>query len=356
MILKGRNQKTLLILGAGATRGALSGTFSPRISPPLNADFFEILGKFVQTPEGKRHVKAYNRLTAFLNTEIGRKGIEKPTMEEVFNVLFISKDLTEIFRKGRGRNRTKGFRQEVRDFLSLLVRVFHFVQGQSNHRDGLEHHKRVTESLRPGDVIMTLNYDTLMDNALVEAGWNPQKGYGFSAKVKYEHSKSNTFSTALQNVLLLKPHGSFNWFAKGSFKNLEQMLEKRPVSQVQISDLPRLYESKAKNLVRFFIPPLYTKFFKNKFWSKLWKQTYDAVRSADRFIVVGCSLIATDYHLRAILSKSISDKRGKFKEIIVVDRSPEVQKHLKRFFRGRSETGCKVYPTFSDFVRKLLKA
>lgn len=267
-------------------------------------------------------------------------------------MLFMSKDLPEIFRKARGRKRSTGFRPEVRDFLSLLIRVFHFLQANSGPRDNVKHYEILTQSLSPSDVIMTLNYDTMMDNALVVAGWNPSRGYGFNARVISELRRSFNVSENLKGVLLLKPHGSFNWFAKGSFRNLESVLERRPVSRVLISRLPRLYESNEKRLVRFFVPPLYTKFFKNKFWSRLWIQTYTAARRADRLVIVGCSLIATDYHIRAILSKAMADRKKKYKEILIVDRSPKVQKTLKSFFRGRSETGCTVFPTFTHFCRK----
>ena len=340
-----------MVLGAGATRGALSGTRSPRVSPPLNRDYFDILSKFVQTREGRKYATSYDRLMKFVNIEIGRKAVASSTMEEVFNVLFMSKDLPEIFHKGRGRRRASGYRQEVKDFLSLLIKVFRFIQSKSRPRDNLYHHHILANSLSPGDVIMTLNYDTLMDNALVSAGWNPSHGYGFHAKARCEIVRPRKTNPQLSSVLLLKPHGSFNWFAKGRFKNLESLLEKRPVSKILVSKLPRLYESNQKKLVRFFIPPLYTKFFKNPFWSNLWIKTYKAAKNADRIIIVGCSLIATDYHLRAILSKSISDKRKKYREIVIVDRSQDVQKVLKSFFRGHSATGCKVYSSFSDFCR-----
>ena len=65
MNLKSGEYKTLLILGAGATRGALSGTLSPRVSPPLNGDFFDVLTNYVQTNEGKKHLSAYKRLSIF---------------------------------------------------------------------------------------------------------------------------------------------------------------------------------------------------------------------------------------------------------------------------------------------------
>lgn len=112
MRLRSGDFRTLTILGAGATRGALQGTRSPRVSPPLNLDYFKILGKYILTKEGNKSKAAYNRLLNFINNEIGQKGVSRIAMEEVFNVLFISKDLPEIFHKGRGRKRAKGFRQE----------------------------------------------------------------------------------------------------------------------------------------------------------------------------------------------------------------------------------------------------
>ncbi len=342
-------------MGAGATRGAFHGTFSPRISPPLNTDYFNILSKFVKTSDGKKDINAYKRLVAFIEDEVGTKGIEYPTMEQVFNVLFISKDLPQIFHKGRGRKRGVGFRQEVRDFLTLLVKVFRFIQEHGKPRDNLKHYELLTKILRSDDVVVSLNYDTMIDNALVNAGWNPQRGYSFSVNVKYgDITRPKQFAIELRNVHLIKPHGSFNWFAKGSFAKLETVLEKRPVSQIKISKLPSLYESRAKKLVRFFIPPLYTKFFKNKFWNKLWVQTYKAARNADRVVIIGCSLITTDFHLRAILSKALTDKKGHYKEIIIVDPSENVKKRLKKFYRGRSASGVKVYSTFTEFCKKAL--
>ncbi|MBI4170121.1 MAG: SIR2 family protein [Candidatus Aenigmarchaeota archaeon] len=360
MNLRTGSKRTLVILGAGATRGALSGVGSPRVVPPLNRDFFKILNKFIVTTEGVKFKKAYKRLFDFIDREIGPKGIPRPTMEEVFNVLFISKDLPEIFHKGRGRRRTAGFRKEVRDFLSLLIRVFHFLQARSKNRDGIRHHEMITKALEPSDTILTLNYDTIMDNTLVQRGWNPRTGYGFQAQVKFETGiRPDGFSQTLRDVRLLKPHGSFNWYAKGKFNELESVLENRPVSKIVISRLPKLYEDNQQKLVRFFIPPLYTKFFKNKFWSKVWTLSYLAIRNAERIVIIGCSLIATDYHLRAIIAKAMFDKGKRYEEILIVDPDKRdkgthksVQKSLKSFFRGRSDGGCKTYDSFTQFCRK----
>ncbi|MFA5098285.1 MAG: hypothetical protein WC490_06655 [Candidatus Margulisiibacteriota bacterium] len=355
MKIDNKSLHTLLILGAGATRGALSTPSPNKINPPLNCDYFDILEKYVHTTEGKKYLSAYNRLKNFIDNEIGQKGIENISMEQVFNVLFISKDLPEIFNKGRGRRRLAGYRQGVKDFLSLLIRLFHFIQLHSKNKNSINHYELIVKNLSAGDIIMSLNYDTLIDNELVKGGWNPSKGYAFKPQIKYETPKTKIYSDNLRDVLLLKPHGSFNWFAKGSFNNLEKALERRPVSVVILSKLPRLYQNKKDRLLHFFIPPLYTKYFKNSFWTNLWVKTYEAAKRVDRIVIIGCSLIATDYHLRAILSKAITDKKTKYKEIVVVDKSKRTREKLKSFFRGSALNGVTTYSNFSTFCIKTLK-
>ncbi|MBI2059206.1 MAG: SIR2 family protein [Nitrospirae bacterium] len=355
MIINGRNSKTLIVLGAGATKGALRGTHSPRVTAPLNGDFFEVLRKYIRTNDGQTHRAAYDRLADFVNHEVGPKGFRQPTMEEVFSILFISKDLPEIFHKGRGRKTSVGYRPEIRDFLNLLIHLFRFVQKTCRPRDGIQHHDLLARSLQPHDVIVSLNYDTLVDNALFTAGWNPRKGYGFSARLSSEISVPQYGQQVhLISVRLLKPHGSLNWFAKGNSKNLEEVLERRPVSEIRMTALPMVNERKAQRLVRLFVPPLYSKFFRNQFWRKLWIATYGAAKDADQIVIIGCSLISTDFHLRAILSKAMNDKNTKYRRIVVVDPSDCVQKKMKKFFRGRSANGVTIYKTFSDLCRQVL--
>jgi hypothetical protein len=358
MIIRNRSLRTVVILGAGATRGALSGTKSPRVQPPLNGDFFEVLGEFIKTEHGGKVLSAYKRLQRFVDVEIGRKGVSDLTMEQVFNILFLSKDLPKVFRPPQGRPRSGGWRKELDDFITLLIRLFRFFQEHCRYREGIAHYERLVRTLEPNDCVMTLNYDTLIDNELVKRGWNPKSGYGVSVhNVNYKGINRGADHIGTRGIKLLKPHGSLNWYAKSRSGNLENVLASRGISQVVISSILPVKEKPQKRLTRLFIPPLYTKFFKNRLWKNLWTQVYKHIKETRRVIVIGCSMIETDYHLRSIIAKAMADRQKKFEELIIVvpsNSNPQynTQKKLKNFFRGRAKQ-LKTYETFTEFIKKI---
>ena len=68
------------------------------------------------------------------------------------------------------------------------------------------HDAVVSRWLRPGDVVISFNYDLIMDASLALSGeWNEKDGYGFE-------SDSTLLYPTQPAYLLLKPHGSLNWF------------------------------------------------------------------------------------------------------------------------------------------------
>ena len=90
---------------------------------------------------------------------------------------------------------------------------------------------RLAGKLGSDDAIISLNYDTLLDSALVRRGWNPKAGYrlgGGSRKVEWapNHSDENGRTP---RVSLLKLHGSINWFVRGSYATLSKVFASKPV-------------------------------------------------------------------------------------------------------------------------------
>jgi hypothetical protein len=352
MHIRGKEYETTVIVGAGASRGAISALKPGNIKPPLNKDYFEMLNRFVKVQGGNKN--SFERLNLFISDTF-LVPQQSPTMEEVFNVLFMSKDMPKIFREKRGRARKSGYRVEISDYISLFIRLFIHIQSNHYKRNGINHYEKLVSKLSGKDTLISLNYDTLLDVALCDQGWQPKSGYGFDAgsKIEYDDIPKKT-SASLTHVKLIKPHGSLNWFAKGSISGLDKVLSRRPPSKIIISRVPRTYNIKKERLIRFFIPPLYTKFFNNKFWKHLWQSCYTNLRNAECLIFLGCSLTATDYHLSAILARIVKEKRSKkFKKIIIVDKSDCTKKRIKSFFRGCSEGGYTTYKTFAEFASKL---
>lgn len=78
-------------------------------------------------------------------------------------------------------------------------------------------HERFIRILKPGDVLISFNWDILLEEALIKTGkWNYSTGYGFS--FSNLRNKGDSF------VRVFKPHGSINWYrsTNGMFECKEQ--------------------------------------------------------------------------------------------------------------------------------------
>jgi len=350
VIVRSKDYKTAFLMGAGASRGAIGHVIlnRKRLKPPLNGDFFQVADTYARAKgAGSADGKRLRRLRRVFKTDLPTKGM--PTMEEAFSLLYIAKDFPGIYGTGPGRKPRAGERQEIEDFLRLAFGIFAALDQESEKGTAYD---RLAKMLSPGDTIITLNYDTLMDSALVRRGWDPAVGYcltGGKRKVQWAPQRKPPDAN-MAKVSLLKLHGSVNWYVRGSFGNLARVFDRKP-SKVSA---PRKNEMKGH--IRQIIPPIYGKFFGHAQWQQLWTKAHGALLDADILVVIGCSLIDTDFHLRALLSrigKSRKQHGQLFKRVFLVDRVTvrrKWAKALKGCFRACSDSS-----TFERFLRKELK-
>lgn len=348
MILKGKNYQTVLILGSGATRGALSHVLlnRKRIRPPLNSDFFSIAARFASacgptSAEARRLQRLNTVFREYLPT-----ARDSLTMESAFSLLFMAKDFPDIYSRRRGRQRAPGNGREIEDFLRLTFGILTILDcPASTHTE----YDALVNALGPGDTIITLNYDTLLDTALVTKGWDPRNGYAIGGSASKFRWSPRTIDPNLRNVRLLKLHGSLNWFVRGSFSDLAAVFQKKPTS------IERPRRNEIGRHVRQIVPPIYGKFFGHDHWRVLWSAAYKALREAEALIVVGCSLIDTDFHLRALIGRiTRSRKPNPFRRVVLADRVVVRRKWtraLKGAFRRRSE-----YATFSELMQREVRS
>jgi len=265
-------------------------------------------------------------------------------METAFSLLFMAKDFPEIYSAARGRRRMPGDRQEIEDFLRLTSDILTLID-----RDGDRHteYDALAAALRSQDVVISLNYDTLLDSALVRRGWDPKQGYGMAGGKDKFKWKPKKVDPNLRGVRLLKLHGSLNWFVRGSFSDLSAVFNKKPtcVEGPRMNDL--------SGHVRQIIPPIYGKFFDHDHWRNLWVAAHSALREADALVVIGCSLIETDFHLRALVGRVVQwrkKERAPLKRLFLVDRVKVRRRWataLKGAFSHRTN-----YRTFAQFMRE----
>jgi len=346
MEFNSRPFRTAFILGCGATRGALPHIVfrRKRLKPPLNADFFKVAETYARacglaSPEAKR----VERLERVFREHLPVKR-DALTMETAFSLLFMAKDFPEIYSAARGRRRIPGDKQEIEDFLRLTSDILTLIDRDGNRRTEYD---ALAEVLQSQDVVISLNYDTLLDSALVRRGWDPKQGYGMLGGTDKFRWKPRKINPNLTGVRLLKLHGSLNWFVGGSFSNLSAVFNKKP----NYVGCPRMNDLSGH--VRQIIPPIYGKFFEHAHWRKLWLDAYTALREAEVLVVVGCSLIDTDFHLRALVGR-VAEWRKRdctpLKRLFLVDRVKVRRRWetaLKGTFRRRTD-----YKTFAEFMRK----
>jgi NAD-dependent SIR2 family protein deacetylase len=342
LYIKGKDYKTVFILGAGATRGAIKHVLlnGKRLKPPLNSDFFKVAETYARASKTANKNRLM-RLKKFFKDGLSEKNL---SMEDAFSILYIAKNLQNIYAAKRGPRRETGDLKEIEDFLQLAFGIFAALD--QNYTDSNNYDKLV-EKLTENDTIISLNYDTLLDSALHRHGWNPQRGYcltGTKNKIKWKSLRTDQVRYNLSNVNLLKLHGSVNWFVKGTFKNLQKVFENKPAKVTE----PR--KNEISGYIRQIIPPIFGKFFNHKHWESLWGKAYEALKEAEVFVIIGNSLINTDFHLRALLGRMKNARKNSFKYLILVDKTRIRNKWLK-VLKGRFQK-MKYYTRFEKFVIK----
>jgi hypothetical protein len=91
---------------------------------------------------------------------------------------------------------------DIKFYLTRALIEF-FAQIRNNAAEAYERFS--SEIIKPGDCVITFNYDVSLDYQLRRANkWNISDGYGFSFPSNEGHSP----------IKLLKLHGSSNWYAK----------------------------------------------------------------------------------------------------------------------------------------------
>jgi hypothetical protein len=189
---------------------------------------------------------------------------------------------------------------------------------------------RLASKLTDGDTAITLNYDTMLDSALYRRGWNPKVGYMIAGNAEKKITWESPDIDPPLDVELLKLHGSVNWFVRGTASKLQKVFESKPVKITA----PRM--NGMAGFIRQIVPPMYGKIFEHAHWQRIWTRSFKALCDAEVLVVIGSSLIDTDFHLRALLSQVARTRKkqsNKFKYICLVDRT-QVRNKWRRVLRG----------------------
>ena len=189
----------VFVLGAGTS--AFHGA-SGAPHPPMADQFFCL-------PESEALLSDYRELASYLSLLLGYDTVARRKL-----------DIEDVFRRAEAPwrfNVHKTDKNVVRlgqsfqyvsplDMLhSYVVDLLMLTTSWASERTCPTHDRLVRSFLHPGDAIISFNYDLLVDASLGSSGqWNETTGYGFYDPSTPQREEST--------ILLLKPHGSLNWY------------------------------------------------------------------------------------------------------------------------------------------------
>ena len=214
-----------------------------------------------------------------------------PDIEQLLTEVEVNDQLFDASRPAPGRF-TKAQLKESREALLFTVASwFHEIYETAATTDWLS---RMISRFRENDSgVISFNWDLVIDQALF-GGSLSAGDYGFS-------------KTLHAGPLLLKPHGSLNWYQGTQLdrvpdlKRTEIFHHKKEAQRVHAFLRPRGVKSKSGHRYNpLIIPPTYLKDFTPAIFQQLWQNCVDLLSTAREVVFLGYSLPTADLQAQFI--------------------------------------------------------
>lgn len=340
--------KTVILLGAGA-----SCADGAPVQGQLFRDYFQC---YNDHQAGQGHHQWDEELVVFFQEFFGidvrdPNGIGTarfPTFEEVLGIIEIADSQKESFRDwGTAHivsNHEQPRLQHMHDVLILLIAeiLARKLGNQATHHPLLVHSLHGAGWL-PNTSFISLNYDILIDNALLRAkeDCNLDLDYAIDFMNFGRDWKKPRMS---RSIKLFKLHGSLNWLYCPTCRAIRITPKEKGICYLKWKP-EECACSKCETLaVPIVIPPTYFKALSNLYLRQIWHGAEKTLRECKRLIFCGYSFPDADVHVRYLLKRVEVNSRCTPEVYIVnehdgksgISRQMEKERYM-RFFRDKSK-------------------
>lgn len=287
---------TVYILGAGASAGFDRSSAGVRC--PSVKNFFTVADQVLKS-DSRETIDNYRNLIFFLKkyfslspAELENAGLD---MQDVLTFLDLEMEYSDSAEEMDLLQRARN------EFMDLLSVTF----GKVLDGPPCPYHGALASSLAESDTVISFNYDLLMDIALYlnSPYWEPGSGYGLRAVLARLGAPPPASGS---KVLLLKPHGSFNWVVCRTCGNFYVLPFTQNSATLKWASFKSFFpEPRGHYLERLLIPPTLKKDIHGKAMQQIWTSALDALKNAHRIVVIGYSLPATDFLVKRLLYRSL---------------------------------------------------
>ena len=218
-----------------------------------------------------------------------------PNVEQLLSEMQINEQLFDASRQYEGKFTKQDLKDLQRDFLLEVARWFHEIAGKIRlSAPKYEWLKRFRDQIVAEDAaIISFNWDLVLDQLLFGDAINGAS-YGLAGDSG--------------GPMLLKPHGSLNWFEGELGEYLED--NKRTCIFDDPEGSNRVYafkkfrspiSKKGREYTPLIVPPVYLKNFETPVFELLWQNCVQALSKARRVIFLGYSMPLADVHAQFIM-------------------------------------------------------
>lgn len=292
---RNRTPEVVVVFGAGASKaGGL----------PITTELMPELHAWAAAHGRTAHLRDIHDFIESFYFSFDADASEYPNIEDMLGLLDAAEDYSQIRAGGVGFKWRPARVRQLRSRLARLTGEFLW----SFQDDGVEErcasYRQLVRRLGRRVVYVTFNYDLLLETALSMEGIE----FGYSLDLEVDHP------------VVLKPHGSINWYKPGDFK----LETEDPIFQLGDNLLVYADFSKARRSLRMvdrepmIVTPTPNKQFELFEFKKIWTGISAAIHSARKVLIIGYSLPDSDRTARLVLRRA-GPPHHRNRQIEVVD-------------------------------------
>lgn len=285
--------KTVYLLGAGFTKGIINEN---KFNPPLLKDLTNIV---VQKLLERYEAYLKELVIPFFNKDI-------TNIENIELILTYIDVLIEIL-----PDEQKEILKNIRSYtVKSIIEEIKKITPQS-----LEDYKKdvadeFVRLLNKGDIIISFNYDTVLENLLwLNKVWSPFGGYFNDSEFVFTSSSQHHLNKKLMDINIIKLHGSINFLKSRYYnptgKEINFQYDCWIGTKINEETFPEIHAdfSVADGEGEYLVVPSYIKKFGGNYYILfLWQKAYEALAESFRIIIIGYSFPDGDELSRMLFS------------------------------------------------------
>ncbi len=297
----------LYIIGAGASKNYTQSDHGIRgLVSPVDRDFFKMARRVLRNTARRADPIFLEDIEALMRSVdpsvsadrdnfriFNRRGFSLEAVMTQLDIDFRLFSQATPAASGQGESRES---RALKDLLAITLE--YALRGPV-----CDKHTALARGMKKGDIVISFNYDILMDNALFHERKITDSGYLMNFFMTNEYGVWNRPIDAPSDVTLLKLHGSLNW-VKCGFCGVLLLYrhKKQTIPGTAGFQCPRCSSDRSM-AQRLMIPPIQSKNYGDRDMAFLWVQADQLMRDFSRIVCIGYSFSPLDFDMLTLMKR-----------------------------------------------------